>query len=161
MTMRRRNWLKTLTLVALFGLIGLTAGAAAPERSGFTWDELKAVQATERAETMKAQSEQLQELLERQDKETMPQPQLATDYVTCVQAIKELHQQKADERKEIAKTFAEERVALAKTHAQEREAFLATLGGKKGADTATTPPKRGGDETADHSPEGQPSDRSQ
>ena len=54
--MRSGAWGKALAIVALIGLVGLTTGAAVSEHSGLNWDEVKAVQATERTEMNRAQS---------------------------------------------------------------------------------------------------------
>src|SRR5438093_1380443 len=101
--MRGGIWAKTLLVSVLLGLIGLTTGAAVPEHSGLTWDELKAVQATERTEMMKAQSEQLQKLIEEQKAEFQAAKEAsAWDNVN----LDNLADKHSEERKEITKTFA-------------------------------------------------------
>jgi hypothetical protein len=119
---------KALLAAALVGLIGLTAGAATPERTRLTWDELKTVQATERTEMIKAQSEQLQKLIEEQKVEFQAAREASTYDNVNLNNLADKH---SEERKEITKTFAEERVALAKTHADERKAFVAAQPGEK------------------------------
>src|SRR5690349_11732061 len=112
--MRLARWLLVLML---FVIVLAHQGVAqdAPSRT-LTWDELKRVQAEERAHVQSAQKEMLDKLIEAQRDEM----KLLSSTTPTPSQVQQFAQEQAKERLELAKTHAEERSKLAATHAQER-----------------------------------------
>jgi hypothetical protein len=114
--------IRRLPVIVLLAVLSLATAAWAADVQGLTWDELKQVQATERAELLKAQTDQLQMLVDREKDEMEA---MRKNGFTGPVDIDNLAKKHAEERKDLARVNSEERATLAKTHAEERKAFLA------------------------------------
>lgn len=121
-TMRDLVKLSCVLTLALF-LLAVTATQAkaqgSPQRA-ISWEELKRVQADERAQLENMQKETLRQILEVQKEQLTAMRSATTANANDLLLLSDKFK---EERVEIARVHSEERAKLAATHAQERKEF--------------------------------------
>jgi hypothetical protein len=124
-TMRDLVKLSSVLTLALF-LVAATATQAnaqgSPQRA-ISWEELKRVQADERAQLENMQKETLRQILEVQKEQLTAMKSETTANANDLLLLSDKFK---EERVELARVHSEERAKLAATHAQERKEFQQT-----------------------------------
>ena len=109
-------------LLPLFLILTVTLAVSAQDNPPrlLNWEEVKKVQAEERAHMEMSQKQMLEKLMEGQ----LNEAKLLSSTTPVPNDVKELTLQHSKERLDLARIHSEERSKLATTHADERKAVL-------------------------------------